>query len=393
LYKILKGGELLNFDLQKLKIENAYMEKIIMHNDYNKLIMKYYNQLKYQYYILTDDKKILKTCRSIDNKVMNINNCNKFWLLDYYKKLAVKDFKETNLCHDKFCNNCKKVKQAARMIKFIPELTKYKRDLYHLVLTIPDVVVSEQDHFGQSLKAEMTKMIKSFRMLIRYLDSKKKIKDLEFKKYKYKGAIRSFEVTYKENKYHPHLHVAIVLKGQLGVKDKVNRYSYSYKNKKTTKFSDFEILIQKIWYLLMNDIRVTKKNIDELEFGYSCMINKFKDENYKELFKYITKTDEVNWEKELKIMSYEQFLVLHYNLFKLRQLQGYGVLYNIGKDIDLDFEAIDEFYQEIIEYLKDKESPEEIRQSPLDILQSVKKDKITVISKKKIYNYLKNINQ
>ena len=52
-------------------------------------------------------------------------------------------------------------------------------------------------------------MFKSYRKLNHYLLGIENIKDISFKKYLYVGSVRSLEVTYKNDSYHPHLQVAI----------------------------------------------------------------------------------------------------------------------------------------------------------------------------------------
>ena len=94
-------------------------------------------------------------------------HCNKVWQLDKYENQKIKDFKKTNLCKDKFCSNCKKVKQASRMTKFIPHLDKLAEefDLYHVVLTVPNV----EGHNYFDLKEVIQKMFDSYRKLNHYL--------------------------------------------------------------------------------------------------------------------------------------------------------------------------------------------------------------------------------
>src|SRR5699024_10807400 len=178
--------------------------------------------------------------------------------MDHYRQQKVKDFKKTNLCKDKFCNNCKKVKQASRLAKFMPMIEDLSKDkyLYHMVLTVPNCN-------GDDLKDVIRdKIFKSFAYLIDYLKIKKKIKGLDFEQYSYSGAIRSLEVTYRRDDYHPHLHCIIALEKPLDDNRYIkNTYSRSRKNG-YRKFTEFEILIQKIWYLLNTGERVTKKAID-----------------------------------------------------------------------------------------------------------------------------------
>ncbi|TDF93827.1 hypothetical protein [Paenibacillus piri] len=82
----------------------------------------------------------------------------------------------------------------------------------------------------------------------------------------------------------------------------------------------------------MNGQVANLKNIESIELGYSCMIDKFRDEDYTELFKYITKNDNGK-------MTYEQFTILREALQNKRQIQGYGLLHRISDD---QSEAVEE---------------------------------------------------
>lgn len=106
----------------------------------------------------------------IDRKLERLQMCNQFWQIDRYDKLKIKDFIRTNLCRDKFCNNCKKVKQAERMAKFMPEINKYRDSkMSQIVLTVPNCS-------GDDLHDTIQKMFKAFARLIEYFKGKKKIK-------------------------------------------------------------------------------------------------------------------------------------------------------------------------------------------------------------------------
>nr|AAB02938.1 RepB homolog [Clostridium sp. MCF-1] len=207
--------------------------------------------------------------------------CNKYWLMDKYEMQKIKDFQKTNLCLDKFCNNCKKVKQASRMSKYIPEIEPYRENLYHLTLTLPNCT-------GVELRYTYDKMAKAFKRLIRYLTGNLEWKGLDFSNWGYKGSVRSLEVTFKGDSYHPHFHVALWLTGQnfLGEYENTNVYSYDFRNgfgELKQLFCEQEILIQKIWYLLLNGQKVTKDSIDSLKLGYSCILHQFIDSDYKQL--------------------------------------------------------------------------------------------------------------
>ncbi|MCC8848541.1 protein rep [Clostridioides difficile] len=299
------------------------------------------------------------------------------WLLDSYKNQKVKDFKKTNLCKDKFCNNCKKVIQASRMSNYIPYIEFYNDiySLYHVVLTVPNCS-------GEQLQSVIKNMFKSYRYLTQYFQLNKKIKGIDFGIFGYSGSIRSLEITFKDDVYHPHLHCIFALdKNYFLDKKYKNSYSYSY-NEFKRNFSFLEILVQKVWYLLNNNIRVNLKNIDSISEGYSCTFDSINDSTYYEVFKYMTKSTDEN----SSLLTYENFKVLFFSLYRVRQIQGYGIFYNFKDDDNLDFE-VDEYYKFVIDYLQKKESPVEVFEAPEDSL----KDDFLLISRKKIYSYLKNL--
>lgn len=356
-------------DLLNIQVTKDHLLSIVNHKEYNKTIAEYYEKLWIEYPVI-----------NLGNQIDNLLNCNSWWLIDHYKEQKVKDFKKTNLCKDKFCNNCKKVKQASRLAKFMPLIDEMKKDkyIYHLVLTVPNCN-------GTNLKEVIKTMFKNFNYLNRYLNLKKSIKGLDFEQYGYVGAIRSLEVTYKLDDYHPHLHCIIALDKPLYEnKDITNTYSKSRKNG-FRKFSEFEVLLQKIWYLLNNSERVTKKSIDDLEIGYSCTIDPVDESSVFEVFKYMTKsTDESS-----NVLTYENFKDLYFSLYRVRQIQGYGCFYNV-KDDDTALNEADEYYDAIIEILKSKENPVEVSEAPQDLMID---NKNLLISRKKSFSFYRKLLQ
>lgn len=355
-------------DLKGIEVKKDYINNILINNKYNQeVISEYYNQLQQEFRDI-----------NFQNKIDSLSNCNSWWLLDFYRNQGVKDFKRTNLCKDKFCNNCKKVKQASRLSKFMPLIDQYQEDkyLYHLTLTVPNCQ-------GSLLAETIKTMFLSFRRIIRYLACDLKIKGLDFEQYGYIGAIRSLEITFKGDDYHPHLHCILAFESPLSDDRYIeNKYSFSKKNG-YKKFTDFEILIQKIWYLLNNKIKVTKGSIDNLELGYSCTLDNIDESSAYEVFKYMTKsTDE-----DKNILTYDNFKVLYFALHRIRQIQGYGCFYNI-KDDDSLIDEVDDLYDIIIEILKAKENPLEVSQTPEDLLKDYEN---IIISRKRIFSYLKNL--
>lgn len=362
--------EVINIDIQDIKLDKDYVASVIKNIGYNKQIVSYYEQLCNEF--IGESKEMYQ---KLDRKLKALEECNSFWEIDKYYINKIKDFKRTNLCKDKFCSNCKKVKQASRMSRFIPQLEKYKDKLYHMTLTQPNVG-------KEQVKATIKKCFKGISKLIRYLNGTKKIRGIDFSEWQYEGAVRSLEITFQHNSYHVHLHVALVLNCDDIINKKcINTYSYHYGVLKRL-FSEKEILIQKIWYLIMNDIKVTKKAIDSLELGYSCTIDKFTDDSYAELFKYMIK----DFTETHQFMTYENFKTLYFSLLNVRQIQGYGCLFNITDD-DIS-EEVDELYNSIIEELQKKETPVEAVESPHDILNDTE---YMLISRKKIFKYLRKL--
>ncbi|MFB9757545.1 protein rep [Ectobacillus funiculus] len=353
-----------------MKIERQFLEKIVKNREYNEIFQAYYEKLHGE---TKDDK--------LERKRDHLKDCNALWFIDRYEIARVKDFQKTNLCKDKFCNNCKKVKQAARMSKFIPLIRPYSRSMYQLTLTVPNVR-------GEQLGETIDDLFKAFSMLINYLKGKKKIKGVDFERFKYEGAIRSLEVTYKGNEYHPHLHALVVLHinplDDAMIRRHKNVYSKDFKgNREDRLFSDAEVLIQKVWYLLINKQRVFKRAIDELDKGYSCQLDKFKESDFIELFKYMTKATN----EDDATMNYRQFKTLYYALLNRRQIQGYGCFFNL-KDEEVSMEEVNELYDAIIEELKQKESPLSVSETPNELMQDTE---YTLISRKRIYAYLKQL--
>ena len=358
------NGSELKSVLDSVTVPTEILNKINENRQFNKVIIKYYEKLLHE-----------TGLDILISKMRNMQLCNAFYEVDVYREQKIKDFKRTNNCKDKHCSNCKKVVQAARMAKYIPELEKYKAHLYHMTLT-------QVNCTGDKLEKKLKKMSRKFKMLIEYLSGREKIKGIDFTGWEYQGAIRSLEITFRRDSYHPHYHIAIVFEGELGHKYNVNKYSYSNRSNKIRYFSDAEILIQKIWYLLMNDKTVTKEAISSLKDGYSCVIDKFKSSDYVEIFKYISKVSD----EENKTLTYNNFKILHFALHFMKQIQGYGCFYKIKNNLsEKDINEADQLYNDLIVYLQSKESP--IYQ--VDRLEDLIKDsQYTLISRKRIYKYL-----
>lgn len=373
-------------NIENAVVSKEILEDVIRNLNYNKTIIDYYE------FFSQNSGGITFNMKTLEGNTKRLRSCNRLWSIDKYEEQKIKDFVGTNLCRDKFCANCKKVRQAARMAKYIPVLETYKDRLFHLTLTLPNVP-------GEDLIYTYKKMAKSFNMLIRYLDGRKKIKEIDFSSWGYEGAIRSLEVTFKGDSYHPHFHVGLVLNPNiLSKKHITNTFSYDYKTgiaELKRLFSKEEILIQKIWYLLINDKKVNKANIDGIKtirkelnekniesIGYSCTIDKFKEQDFAELFKYMTKEKDENGD----LLTYENFVALYFGLYRVKQIQGYGCLYSVTDEIDL--EEYEEKYIEFIDSIRKKEDPARVYQKPQDLVLD---NQYKLISRKSYFKYLREL--
>lgn len=386
-------------NLEDYKYSTDYIDDVYEHYRYNRLIGDYYKRLALE----ENEEKF-------DRKGDNVLNCQKFWRIRHYKKLDCKEVEKVTLCHDKFCNNCKKVIQSVRAMKFLPLLEQHQNNLYHLTLTVPSCK-------GVDLKSTINKMFKCFAKLIEYLSLKIKldlnkkgafIRNYNFVRFFYRGALRSLEVTWFKNSegeimYHPHLHCAMVFDDF--VMDKKNQevspFSYKRNDDNIYPFSQDDIFFQRVWYLIWNDVPITKKNIEELwrvrkklddgisgrfkNVGYSCNLMKFDNGEYAELFKYMVK--ECDYDKN--ILSYDTFKTLYFALKGVRQLQGYGCLFNVKEgDYSEELAIIEENLQE---YLSNYNFS--ILYEKINLVRGNIHNGQLYISKKKIFSYLLKLHE
>lgn len=380
--------------LEHLKIENEYVENLKTYREYNQIIYKYF----YDYATEQNSKTLF-------NNSVRIRDCNKVWNINHYQEFNIKEVTKTHLCKNKFCFNCKKVLQAFRMSKYSDFIRKQK-NLYHLVLTVPNVS-------GEDLKETLKKMSKSFKKfynIIRGVDRAKCQYDLEVD-----GALRSLEITFSKKNdsvsFHPHYHVLLSLENSI-ILDKTHKNKFSFDNLIYLKrlFSDIELYFQKLWYCIYNSIDIRK--IKDIETGYSVILDEFKEDDFIELFKYMCK-EKAFVDEDSILLDYATFKYLYEATYKVKQLQGYGIFYSV-KD-DFDYEEIKEDYLKYIEYLKTLDEPvvkkeflskkdydrhiEKMREDGFneDDIKSFTKnfnfveiDKSTYISLKKYINLVKN---
>lgn len=307
-----------------------------------------YNDRIADYYEFLADENIVPISENcsrpderLENKARRLRGCAQLWTVDWHQFLNLKELVDAGLCRDRFCVNCQSALASAREHKFTPiiEETSKGKKVFHLTLTV-------RNCSGKKLRHVIDKMYKSFYYLTRYLSGSVGISGLNFSSFGYVGAVRSVEVTYnKELKtYHPHLHCLMTLSDKVKLnKNRRNVFSYSREHSDVKFYSEEEVFIQKIWYLLNNSIKVTQEAIDFLDRGYSAVLNEVQPEDYKEVFKYPFKGD-LNVEK---CLDYEQFKVYQSAFKNLRFVEGYGAFRkhefeNVGltsEDLEIGFKV------------------------------------------------------
>lgn len=325
-------------------LQRSVIRDVIKNLENNDVIIKYYTKLGHE----TQNE-------TIKRKVENVTNCSKFWNIDLYRQQRIKNVKNLNHCKDKFCFNCKKVKQAARLSKYMPVIQHDLLNLRFMTLTVPNCS-------GSDLNKTIKNMVRSFRYLYRLLRGDFKVKGYEFNSIELEGCIRSLEITFNGNDFHPHFHVLIKAKLDIETKDIINKFSYSYGELKN-KFSETETLIQKMWYCIINNHRLNRDNINRAE-GYSCHIENADQKNVYEIFKYMTKSKN----EYDNLLSYETFKHLYFGTYRIKQIQGYGCYYRID-DSDSIMDDMVAAYKELLENLNNVEEPIQMFEKPVDLLK------------------------
>ncbi len=330
-------------------------------------------------------KELFEETGFAENKAEAVKSCLKVWDVDYYRLQKVKDVLRVNLCHDKFCPNCQNLLSLRRYAKYKPELDKLLEtySIYHVVFTVPNCS-------GIKLKTTLKNMYAKFIYVVQYMQGKRKAKNIDFKKYGFVGAVRSLEITLSKDEFHPHFHCLFVMRKDFTEKRKyINDYSY-HNGKLKRKFTDFEILLQKCWFLFYNGQKLTKKAFDELTEGYSVFAERANG-NYKEVFKYATK-GLYNPKTGSFEYPYEVFKTLYDGLHRRKIIQGYGILNKLTFEDEITKEEKDNLYLEIKNKLQELEDPFRQYMALSELCREFdERDDITYISKNNIRENIKDL--
>ncbi len=344
-----------------------------------------------------------KYANHVYKSMLEVRGCSRWMNVDYYRFQGIKDLAGTFTCNNKFCDGCQSALSQQRYEKFKPVIDALGKThlLAHIVLTVPNC-------FAQDLRRTLDKMYEQRKYLIRFLNGKNHVRGVDFEKYGYQGGVIALELTRNklDGRYHPHFHCIFVLDKNPNVFSGKNHYNvFSFDKENMTKrhkmgtkaeprvFTDFEILLQKVWRLRYDGVKVTKSAIDDLKEGYSVTVDITK--NYHEVFKYATK-GLIEWSQDKNEMlgNGVDFEYLDEALYGRRVIQSYGCLRGIPMPDVVDQSAdSDEWYLERVEQLKMLENPIKQRELLSSIVSDMKNSQnITYMARKNVRMILGDTN-
>ena len=262
-------------------------------------------------------------------KAQRMKDCCTMWETETYIEQKVKVLRKTNLCRDKWCENCKAMLAAWRKDKWAPVIMSIEGKIGHLVLTVPRVGKGK-------LGSEVKQLLKNYRTLVRHLRLERSIEGIEnpLEGLGVEGSVRALEVTYNGVSFHPHIHAIIAMKGEIGEKTVVNCFSSDNRGRGIRQFSAVEVYLQKLWFLIVSGERVCKANFEVAGPGYSVILDMADSSAVDELCKYTTKGTSTQGAP----LEYETFVELYNALYGVRIIQGYGCWFGLKDEeaADLD---------------------------------------------------------
>lgn len=404
-----------------VKLSSEYIEEIQARTLRNKDISEYYVQRFEE----TGKDKYFRHSVAVEG-------CGQALLFDFHHKTEIADLIRIQLCHDRFCFNCGKMKQVTALQRFMPPILSLSDDydICHLVLTAPNVG-------GEYLRTYMGVFYEAYPRLIRFLRGTDTIHGVDLRPLDLQAALRNTEITYKGKGYHLHIHSIIAFAKGLDLpKIYINNFSYNRVYDKVTKkwkrvlvrkFSALEIFLQKLWRLLVDQItarvykfgstcleslpkssplyhvfadnaalkfssgkkkgKVTLDSIRAMGIndGYSVILDPVANDHFVQVFKYAFKvTDEDD-----AFMSYMNFCDLEHAVAGKKLMQGYGKWRNLKCDEEID-EGFDEFFEVFKAYLWQVDYPESVNLTPDEALLQMKEGRYTFITRSKISRLLQD---
>ncbi len=361
-----------------------------------------------------------------------VGGCGQTMLFDFHNKTRLADLIRLELCHDRFCLNCAKMRQVTYLDRFMPHILAMsdEKEILHLVLTAPNVS-------APYLRPYMTIFFQAYGKLIRILNGTVTIRGIDFAPLGFAAALRNTEITYLRKDYHLHIHsIVAVNKGLHMPKIRTNKFSYDYvadpitgrvRRVHTRYFSDFEIFLQRLWRLLVDRIAarvfkfgllftealppssplyhvfkdgvarkvsagkrkgaVTLDNIRAVgrNNGYSVVLDPVANENFIQVFKYAFKCED----EQAAFMSYDNFVALQEGTHGKKFMQGYGQWLKLKCDENIQ-DGFDDFFDVFKAYLWQVDRPESVNLTLEETLTKMREGEYTFITRSKLRNLLSN---
>ena len=325
--------------------------------------------------------------KSYVDKSLRIKTCFDVQLWDKYEINKIMDNQANFQCKDSFCLNSQIMthsKYAHALKPIVDDFIKEGLKPYMLTLTVPNCKFEELNDTIKKMNDMYNKLFKKLNA-----DNERKFKQRYMKIY---GSVKVLEVTINNitKTFHPHFHILVLLENPQLYKDNEKYLKpyiegrYSYNKGSYNMHSLFSIQITKLWTMLYNGTRITKKSFENLTDDPKSKeyleINLVEFDNYLELLKYTAKFDD--------IMDYEVFKHLFFALKGKRRIQCSGVIQGLIDDIE-DDDDID-VGEEIELYLEFEEEPVKLVTKKLIELNDDEKKEYKKIYRKKSKGYDKD---
>lgn len=376
--------------------ETINNENLITHDDFLGTSRRcYYNQFIAEFYERFAEDNRVPVCLR-DGEVVygadpnffrianRVKECCSKWTFDYYKNAKYKSLVRVERCDDRFCLNCQSLKADQRFVQYAPLFDRLleTNDIYHVVFTVPNVE-------AHRLRDTVELMFNRFRYMIRFFQGDKKVKGVDFLKYGMVGAVRALEITVskRDGTFHPHLHCMFVLKKNLNLPQVYwNKFSNDRTGRTPTRLmTELDILLQRVWCLLIMKKEVTAENIANIAAvtgysdGFSCRVD-LSNGKYHEIFKYAIKGSF----KNETLFEYENFLTLYDALYGRRCYQTYGCLSKFDfneVDEDLGLHGEDKAFDLFIRKLRWCEVPQRVEDLLGEIIKESAEGEMKFISR------------
>jgi plasmid rolling circle replication initiator protein Rep len=288
--------------------------------------------------------------RRLNVRSKRIINCLNHWEWNKYEENKVLDLQKIYRCKDLFCPNCRKWNVAKALVNFNP----YFKDLltkgycpYLMTLTVPNVK-------GELLGEEVNRFNKAFYTLWRWLSCNNG-KGYDKRLFNAVACVRAIELNVNEERYDFHIHIhAIIFLENDNKADFFKRISGGYRkiSSEFIYYSNADIFIQKLWTMAYKNINVTgfDSRSDDWRDNNICDIRELEmPGGINEVFKYCF--------KDMQILDIKIFEYLFFALLGRRLRQGYGLLYGLKNNDDVD---VMDLCDDISKYLSFNEVPEKL---------------------------------